>query len=340
MILAAAVVVFGVAGYLIVGGLDRKATVRIRTNPADADVMVGSERCHAPCVLKLTPGQYQLRADHSGYQSSTTSVSIAADTQQLPVITLPVITPPVLPQPAPPPGDQQVAVEPGGETSDTVAGDRHEPAAPSRGDVKRPPVPVSSQNSNGPANKAPVSTEHDNPVSAAQIQKLPAVASQVQPQPTTPTPSTTNLVAANTQPSQPVTGTGGASIPPTRVDAAPANTTAPSDLSSQEQTDIQSLLGRYADAVARKDTKSIQNLWPGVPKEKMKSFKQAFEMNTRLSFSNWHFFKEDNERVRVSCVQKVQAMLDGKESTFDKPFTLYVRRKGSGWQIDYIPLND
>ena len=84
-----------VVGYLIldifIGG---KKTVRITTDPADAAVTVGTQKCHAPCDLSLQVGPYELRAERDGYQPVTESVAIAADTRSLQVIRLKPIPPP------------------------------------------------------------------------------------------------------------------------------------------------------------------------------------------------------------------------------------------------------
>ena len=96
--LALAIVVV-VVGYFIFGG-KKTVSVRITTDPADANVTVGAQNCHAPCELKLQLGKYELRAEREGYQSLTESVTIAADTKPL-VLTL---KPP--PPPAPPAADQ------------------------------------------------------------------------------------------------------------------------------------------------------------------------------------------------------------------------------------------
>jgi tetratricopeptide (TPR) repeat protein len=85
-----------VVGYFIFGG-KKAVSVRITTDPADANVTVGAQNCHAPCELKLQPGKYELRAEREGYQSLTESVTIAADTKPL-VLTLK--PPPPLPPPA------------------------------------------------------------------------------------------------------------------------------------------------------------------------------------------------------------------------------------------------
>jgi serine/threonine protein kinase len=96
--IAVAIVVI-VVGYFIFGG-KKTVSVRITTDPADANVTVGTQNCHAPCELKLQPGKYELRAEREGYQSVTQSVTITADTRPL-VLTL---KPP--PPPPPPEVDQ------------------------------------------------------------------------------------------------------------------------------------------------------------------------------------------------------------------------------------------
>lgn len=87
LILAATVVSSVAAVYLIVGK-SRVATISIMTYPADADITLGGQTCHAPCTLKLPPGKYELRAEREGYTSLTDSVSISTETKSLPTITL------------------------------------------------------------------------------------------------------------------------------------------------------------------------------------------------------------------------------------------------------------
>src|ERR1700730_4296190 len=95
----AAVIVVVVVSYFILGG-KKTVSLRVTTDPADANVTVGTQNCHAPCELKLQPGKYELRAEREGYQSLTDSVTITADTKPL-VLTL---KPP--PPPPPPAVDQ------------------------------------------------------------------------------------------------------------------------------------------------------------------------------------------------------------------------------------------
>ncbi len=108
ILLAFAVMVVAVVGYLIFifGVGKRMASVQITTTPADADVTVGAQKCHAPCDLRLQPGTYELRVERDGYEPVTQQVSIAADTKSLPMVSLAPNPPPPVPPPPPPAIDQ------------------------------------------------------------------------------------------------------------------------------------------------------------------------------------------------------------------------------------------
>ncbi len=113
-----------------------------------------------------------------------------------------------------------------------------------------------------------------------------------------------------------------------------------SSISQEDKDQIVGLLQKYSQGFANKDAKSIQAMWPGVPKERLNVIKKSFELNTRLNFSNFKFDRLDNDSVRVSCTQSVRAQLEGKPQASDRPVTLIVRKNGSIWQINYIPLNN
>jgi tetratricopeptide (TPR) repeat protein len=92
--LAAAVMVVIVVGYLIFGGGKKTVTVRIDTNPAGANVTVGTQKCTAPCELSLLPGTYDVRVEKDGYETVSRQLPIAADTKSLPIIELVQTQPP------------------------------------------------------------------------------------------------------------------------------------------------------------------------------------------------------------------------------------------------------
>jgi len=96
IVLASVVIVLIAVGYLIFGGAKKTAIVKITTDPTDADVTVGIQRCHAPCDLRLAAGEYDLRAEREGYQSTTKKVAIAANTKSLRIALEPE-TPPLKP---------------------------------------------------------------------------------------------------------------------------------------------------------------------------------------------------------------------------------------------------
>jgi hypothetical protein len=464
LMVGVAAVIVAVGIYLIRGRTTPVAMIDIATSPADADITIGTQKCRAPCTLKLPPGNYELRADRDGYIPLTQNVSIAPGMKSLPLIELHVPPPP--PLPSPPPalkvGSLRVSADvegaevyvdnnlkgliTAGQFETKIDAGSHvvmlkksgyEDSLPQRVEVasaelsarrfalKKLTNPVKEEEpaylevnsmpgasvvidqsfgSTVPANgkllqkvtpgSHSVAVTKDgfeqwSGTSTAQAGKQIVVMAGLREKlPLTPVPPVINFfnpsvstveagksVVLNwqTQHADEVRiepGIGSVDKSGTTQVAPASDTTytltarasglsttrsvmiavnlppppplphTPDELSLQDKNDIQALLVRYADAVARKDAKEIEKMWPGVPKEKMKAFKAAFELNTRLSFSDWHFFKEDNQRVRISCTQQVQAQLDGKTSSSNKPFTLYVRKKDNAWQIDYIPQND
>jgi serine/threonine-protein kinase len=94
ILLASAVIVLAVVGYLIFAAGEKTVSVQVTTNPVQADVTIGTQKCHAPCGLSLRPGTYELRAERDGYKQVTRQVSIAPDTKSLPVIELTQIAEP------------------------------------------------------------------------------------------------------------------------------------------------------------------------------------------------------------------------------------------------------
>jgi len=99
--IAVGVMVLLVVSYLIFGGGKKTVTVKINTDPTDANVTVGTQKCHAPCELSLKVGKYELRAEREGYLPLTESVTIAADAKPLVIALTPV------PAPSPPPVVEQ-----------------------------------------------------------------------------------------------------------------------------------------------------------------------------------------------------------------------------------------
>jgi len=133
-------------------------------------------------------------------------------------------------------------------------------------------------------------------------------------------------------------GTSKASFPITVL----AETPPPSktELSQSDQSEIQGVLDGYAEAFAQKNLRAIQDLWPGVPREKLNSIKEAFKLNTRLRYIAPKFYKEPGERARVDCTQVADAVVEGRTVENSGRFTMYVVRRNGHWKIDYIPLNN
>ncbi|HEX6501925.1 MAG TPA: protein kinase [Terriglobales bacterium] len=137
-------------------------------------------------------------------------------------------------------------------------------------------------------------------------------------------------------------GTSTASFPVVVLakEAPPPAAPKTEQLSSSDQGEIQRVLENYADAFAKKDLRAVQVLWPGVPREKLNSIKEAFKLNTRLHYVDPKFYKEPGERARVDCTQFADAVVNGRAVQSSGHFSMYLVRRDGHWKIDYIPLNN
>jgi len=79
----------------------------------------------------------------------------------------------------------------------------------------------------------------------------------------------------------------------------------------------------------------LQDLWPGIPKEKLKVVKESYKVNARVAFSDFRYIHDPDGRVRVLCTQTDSTQLKGPTA---KPFTVLVNQKAGRWVIDYIPI--
>ncbi|MGO8796354.1 MAG: protein kinase domain-containing protein [Candidatus Sulfotelmatobacter sp.] len=132
----------------------------------------------------------------------------------------------------------------------------------------------------------------------------------------------------------------GAMVMVTAPAPAPAPKTETSSISQDDKDLIVGVLQKYSQGFANKDAKSIQAVWPGLPKETLNAIKNSFRQDTRLNFSNFRFDRLDDSTVRVSCTQSVKEQREGKPLTSDRQLTVIVKKNGSIWQINYIPLNN
>jgi serine/threonine protein kinase len=92
-------------------------TVSIRTDPADARILIDSKECSNPCNPKLQPGDHELHATRNGYVDLHQTFTVQRMGAEVPLITLSAEPkqPPPPPQPRVemPLGESQIAVEAG-----------------------------------------------------------------------------------------------------------------------------------------------------------------------------------------------------------------------------------
>jgi hypothetical protein len=111
-----------------------------------------------------------------------------------------------------------------------------------------------------------------------------------------------------------------------------------SSVSEQDKSDIRDLFQKYSLSYEHKDAKAVQDLWPGIPKEKLKVIKESYKLNTKVTFSDFQYILDPDGRVRVLCTQTTSNQL---KSPSTKPnFTVLVNRKAGHWVIDFVPMND
>lgn len=120
----------------------------------------------------------------------------------------------------------------------------------------------------------------------------------------------------------------GVNLPKTKVEA----------VSPQDQSAIRDLLQRYALTFERKDAKSVQELWPSIPKERLNFIKKSYAVNTKLSYSDFQYIVDPDRRVRVLCTQSVSNQIATLPPRTN--FSILVSQKAGHWVIDFIPLND
>jgi len=109
-------------------------------------------------------------------------------------------------------------------------------------------------------------------------------------------------------------------------------------ISEQDQSAIRNLLQRYAQSFERKDAKTVQELWPTIPKEKLKVIKDSYKVNTKLTFSDFQYILDPDRRVRVLCTLAVSNQI---KTPPPKPnFSILVNQKAGRWVIDFVPPND
>jgi hypothetical protein len=111
-----------------------------------------------------------------------------------------------------------------------------------------------------------------------------------------------------------------------------------SGVSDEDRKQIQALLDRYGDGYNQKNVKLIQAVWPSIPSEKLKNIKDFLHdrksVNMKLSLTS---AVPAGKRITVDCTQTLRFDDNGKERSMTSQITLYVVKRDSGWEIDFVP---
>jgi hypothetical protein len=111
-----------------------------------------------------------------------------------------------------------------------------------------------------------------------------------------------------------------------------------SGVSDEDRKQIQALLDRYGDGYNQKNVKLIQAVWPSIPQEKLKNIKDFLHdrktVNMKLSLTS---AVPAGKRITVDCTQTLRFDDNGKERSQTSQITLYVVKRDSGWEIDFVP---
>ena len=122
------------------------------------------------------------------------------------------------------------------------------------------------------------------------------------------------------------------------VSSRPATPPPASGVSDDDRKQIQALLDRYGDGYNQKNVKLIQAAWPSIPQEKLKTIKDFLHdrksVNMKLSVTS---AIPAGKRITVDCTQTLRFDDNGKERSLTSQITLYVVKRDSGWEIDFVP---
>ena len=123
------------------------------------------------------------------------------------------------------------------------------------------------------------------------------------------------------------------------VNARPTAPTTPvPGVTEEDRKQIQALLDRYGDGYNQKNIKLIQAVWPSIPQEKLKTIKDFLHdrksVNMKLSLTS---AIPAGKRITVDCTQTLRFDDNGKERSVTSQITLYVVKRDSGWEIDFVP---
>ena len=332
--------------------------VKIDPVPEDSTLRVDGKVCPAPCQILLLPGSHRVDAEHDGYTKLAGNIQVERGASpDFPLMLSPIETPRVDTAigdhkgttPSTPRELERNAKGRAGESSTVEK--KNEPMTPAAEKVvitnaktgekpsgpsgEPPKAPTPSPSGSFELNRKVIERGESAELSW-NIQNSTSVKLDGQPvnaigsKTVTPIDSTTYHLTA--------VGLGGAhdfdkdivvNVPATK----PKTDTA--TLSEQDQTAIRDLLQRYAGSFEHKDAKILQDLWPGIPKEKLKVIKESYKVNARVTFSNLQYIHDPDGRVRVLCSQTNSSEVRPQTTT---PFTVTVNQKSGRWVIDYIPI--
>jgi serine/threonine-protein kinase len=332
--------------------------VKVDPVPQDSTLRIDGKVCPAPCQILLLPGSHTVEAEHEGYTKLARNIQVKRGASpDLPLMLSRIETPRVdaasgdhkgttpstLHEPDRNAKVQAIESSPVEKKNEpitqaaekVVLADAKPGAKPSRPAGEPPTAPTPSPSGSFELNRKVIERGESAELSW-NIQNASSVKLDGQPvnamgsKTVTPNDSTTYQLTA--------VGPGGAhdfdkdivvNIPATK----PKTDTA--TVSEQDQSAIRDLLQRYAGSFEHKDARTLQDLWPGIPREKLKVIKESYKVNARVTFSNLQYIHDPDGRVRVLCSQTNSSAVGAPTTT---PFTVTVNQKSGRWVIDYIPI--
>jgi serine/threonine-protein kinase len=335
-----------------------RISIRLDPTPADSSVRIDGVLCPTPCRTAMLPGRHKVEAEHDGYNKLTDYFQVErGKSTDFPVTLSPV-----------PPPDTTTATP-----QATTVPEKPAPKVPpeaklgkprrdssSKGEPLQPPIPAAEKNNLPGATTAVASTANAGPKPPTPYPSGTFALNRSVIEKNESVELNWNIQNASTVKldGQAVSPTGSLSVSPSDsityhlVAIGPGgehdfdaslvvNSPAPkanadnTSVSAQDRSDIGDLLQKYAASYINKDPKALQESWPGVPKEKLKVIKESYKVDARVFFSDLHFIRDPDGRVRVLCTQTTSNQV---KTPTAKPFTVYVNQKDGHWVIDFIPI--
>jgi hypothetical protein len=351
-------------------------SVQIRVNPATANIQVDGQGCEAPCSVRLMPGQHALTVTSPGFDEIHRVVSVPWFGGELPALVM-KRTPVSSPAPTVAIADTDVRLggnskiivnttQPGATVfvDGKAAGTTSKVQVPSAGLAKNDLNQSPSQQSVSSVNSQPVTntpvTPPPPPDSFIVVEASAGAEVHVDQEPkghstggpfkikVEPGQRTVEVFLAGFQLwKQPVTVDPGKEVnvvatltplpgPPT-TPSSPVSRSS-TGISDEDRKEIQQLLDRYAEGYNQKNVKLIQATWPSIPPDKLKkikdSLREAKTFNMKLSIID---AVPAGARITVDCQQRLRFNVNGKDIDQTHPITLYVRKRDSSWEIEFVP---